>query len=87
MASLAERARGVIETCDKALSSKGRELPPVDASTLNAAITILQEAKSQLPNDNLLKAISLRRIAQSWTGIRTAMQVVINALPRVEIVP
>jgi hypothetical protein len=81
MASLAERARGVIETCDKALSWKGRELPLVDASTLNTAITILQEAKSQVPSDQLLKAISLRRITLSWTAIRMAMQAVINALP------
>ncbi|MGA2511282.1 MAG: hypothetical protein ABSG27_13745 [Candidatus Acidiferrales bacterium] len=81
MTSLSERARGVIETCDKALTWEGRDLPKVDANTVNAAITILQDAKSQVPNDKLLKAISLGPITQTWTGIRTSMQAVINALP------
>lgn len=81
MVSLSERARSIIETCDKALAWEGRDLPPVDDNTVSAAITILQDAKSQLPNDRLLKGMSLRPITQTWTGIRTAMQAVIFALP------
>ena len=33
MISLSERARGVMETCDKALTWEGRDLPKVDAET------------------------------------------------------
>jgi hypothetical protein len=81
MSSLSEKASSVLETCDKALGWKGRELPSVDANTVNAAIEILSDAKSKISTDKVLNSLSLGPRTQTWTGIRTAMKAVIDALP------
>jgi hypothetical protein len=81
MSSLSEKAHNVLETCDMALGWKGRDLPALDVNTVNAAIEILKEAKSKVSNDKVLNSMVLNTPAQTWTGVRSAMRAVIDALP------
>ncbi len=81
MSTLRLQALGIIDACNTALSATGKgDLPPVDGTTIEAAVTILEQAKKEVPDDKVLAATKLEAI-YTWTGILTAMQIVERSLP------
>jgi len=69
----------MIETC-KTVLARGKDLPPVDAITIQVASAILEEAKREFPQDKVLAAVVLNPVF-TWTAILSAMETVSRSLP------
>jgi hypothetical protein len=82
MSSLRHQVIGVIDTC-KTVLARGKDLPPVDATTTQIASAILEQAKAELPNDKVLAAVKLEEPLSNctWAGILSAMETVNHTLP------
>jgi hypothetical protein len=81
MSTLRLQALGIIDACNTVLGARGKgDLPPVDVTTIQAAVTILEQAKKEVPADKVLAATKLEA-AYTWIKILTAMQVVERSLP------
>ena len=78
--NLRAQVRGLIETCETVMSAKGKQLPPVDETTLGIAQAILSEAKAQVPGDKVLAGVTIA-LPVSWTSLLAAMQLVQETLP------
>lgn len=79
MSLLSPQVAAIVETC-KTLVAMGKDRPPVDPTTLQAAKAILQQAKEELSNDKVLAAIVYENTV-TWAGILTTMQIVQRSLP------
>jgi hypothetical protein len=81
MSTLRLQALGIIDACNAVLGATGKaDLPPVDGTTIQAAVTILEQAKKEVPDDKVLAGTDLKAV-HTWTGILTAMQIVELSLP------
>jgi hypothetical protein len=80
MSSTRRQVAGVISTCKTVIAAgKGKELPPVDASVSTIAAVILEQVKSEYPNDKVLETVKLEQNI-SWTALLAAMQTIYGAL-------
>jgi len=82
MSSLRYQVIGIIDAF-KTVLARGKDLPPVDATTAQIASAILKQAKAELPNDKVLAAVKLEKPVSSctWAGILSAMETVNYTLP------
>src|SRR5579862_6441988 len=81
MSTLRLQALGIIDACNAVLGATGKaDLPLVDGTTIQAAVTILEQAKKEVPDDKMLAATELAAV-YTWTKILTAMQIVERSLP------
>jgi hypothetical protein len=78
--NLRAQVAGLIENCQTVISARGKQLPPVDETTLEIAQTILREAKALVPTDKVLAGVTIA-LPVSWTSLLVAMQLVQKTLP------
>lgn len=78
--NLRAQVRGLIENCEAVMSARGKQLPPVDETTLGIAQAILTEAKALVPGDKVLAEVAIA-LPVSWTSLLTAMRLVQETLP------
>jgi len=81
MSALRQQALGVINVCKTALAGRGKDRHPVDNETIAIAQAILAQAKSEVPNDGVLAAVSLKPPINYWTIVQSATETVVSSLP------
>ena len=77
MSSLRYQVIGIIDACKTALA-RGKDLPPVAATTAQIASAILKQAKAELPNDKVLSSWSLYQVARGQAFYRLWKQLTIR---------
>jgi len=76
---LMQQALGVAEIAKDAMSS-GDHPRVADKATEKLTRAILKRAKELLPEDPVMQQLDLEGACMDWSGVRSAMQAVSNAL-------
>jgi hypothetical protein len=80
MSKLRQQALGIINVCKTALTAK-KEQYGVDNQTIAIAQAILAQAKTEVPDDKILAAVTLEPPIMLWTIVQSAMEMVVCSLP------
>jgi hypothetical protein len=85
VSSIRRQVAGIISTCKTVISAgKGKDLPPVDPTISTIATAILEQVKTEYPNDKGLQSVKLGQNI-SWMALLAAMQTLYSTLtPRWE---
>lgn len=79
MAALRQQILGIIKVCETAIASK-RDDVYVDDNTYKVAIAILDKAKADNPDDEILAAATMEGVS-TFIKILSVMQIVLHSLP------
>jgi hypothetical protein len=78
MTELRQQIEAIIKTCETVIASQQEFY--ADSSTTAIANAILNKAKEQMPDDEVLKAAILTDPIR-WSGVLSTMQLVLHSLP------
>jgi hypothetical protein len=80
MSATRRQVAGIISTCKTVIAAgKGNDLPPVDAAVSTIAAVILEQVKSEYPNNKVLESVKLEKNI-SWTALLAAMETLYGTL-------
>ena len=80
MSATRRQVAGIISTCKTVIAAgKGKDLPPVDPPLSTIAAVILEQVRSEFPNNKVLDSVKLEKNI-SWTALLAAMETLYGTL-------